>query len=99
MAWNNYSKHKKVFWLVWLRFCDKKSKNLDNMTHKQVYAHAGKQFPKMYFRRILYIQLFNYEQKMVYYKRKSTGYIFSNNNTIFSDEWKKKTHNTNYEPI
>ena len=99
-SWTSSNEEINKLWKNYLNYIDnKKSKNLDNMTHKQVYAHAGKQFPKMYFRRILYIQLFNYEQKMVYYKRKSTGYIFSNNNTIFSDEWKKKTHNTNYEPI
>ena len=87
-------------WKNYLNYIDnKKSKNLDNMTHKQVYAHAGKQFPKMYFRRILQIQLLNYQQKKVHYPRKTTGYIFPNNNTIFSDEWKKKTVNTNFEPM
>ena len=36
---------------------------------------------------------------MVTYKRKSTGYIISNDETLFSDEWKKKTHNTRYEDM
>ena len=50
-------------------------------------------------RRILQIQLLNYQQKKVHYPRKTTGYIFPNNKTIFSDEWKKKTVNTNFEPM
>ena len=98
--WTSSNEQINKLWKKYLNYINiKKSKNLDNMTHKQVYAHAGKQFPKMYFRRILNIQFLNYSAKLVTYKRKSTGYIISNDETLFSDEWKKKTHNTRYEDM
>ena len=88
---------------LWKNYLDylkaRNGKTLETMTHKQVYTHARKTFEKMYYSRTEQRYFSNWRVGIVVDPKQRTGYMSGSLETVFSDEWNKKTHNTKGEDM
>ena len=82
---------------LWRAYLDHKAEktkhqNLDSMTHKQVYMHALMYFPQLYSSRTQNRHTKKHWAENVMYPKHSTGSPdLTNDDTIFTPDWDKKT--------